>query len=189
MGDSVYLKLQPYVQTSVATRASHKLSFRYFGPYQIVAKVGNVAYKLLLPATTTIHPVFHVSQLKKAIPPNFQVSTDLPRSTTDDSLRFPVKILQRRLKAQGTRLASEVLIQWSSWPPSMATWELEDELKLQFPMAPAWGQAVLRRALEKLKITRSFLKKNYQEVGRKRRKTKSRPQEGIAQKLKRGPNE
>lgn len=43
VGDSVYLKLQPYVQTSIATRASHKLSFRYFGPYQIIAKVGAVA--------------------------------------------------------------------------------------------------------------------------------------------------
>lgn len=71
LGDFVYLKLQPYVQTSVATRASHKLSFRYFGPYQIIAKVAEVAYKLLLPANTTVHPVFHVSQLKKVIPPSF----------------------------------------------------------------------------------------------------------------------
>lgn len=61
VGDSVYLKLQPYVQTSVATRANHKLSFRYFGPYQVIAKVGSVAYKLLLPDNTTIHSVFHVS--------------------------------------------------------------------------------------------------------------------------------
>jgi hypothetical protein len=68
VGDSVYLKLQPYVQTSVATRTSHKLSFRYFGPYQTFAMVGNVAYKLLLSATTIIHLVFHVPQLKKAIP-------------------------------------------------------------------------------------------------------------------------
>lgn len=49
VGDLVYLKLQSYVQTSIATRASHKLSFRYFGPYQVLAKIGTVAYKLLLP--------------------------------------------------------------------------------------------------------------------------------------------
>lgn len=61
VGNFVYLKLQPYVQTSVATRASHKLSFKYYGPYQIIAKVGNVAYKLLLPESASIHPVFHVS--------------------------------------------------------------------------------------------------------------------------------
>jgi hypothetical protein len=45
------------------------------------------------------------------------------------------------MKPQGDHLVVEVLIQWSSWPPSMATWELEEQLKLQFPTAPAWGQA------------------------------------------------
>jgi ribosomal protein L21E len=141
VGDSVYLKLQPYVQTSVATRANHKLSFRYFGPYQVIAKVGSVAYKLLLPDNTSIHPVFHVSQLKKAISPSLQVSTELPHSVASDTLRFPIKVLQRRLKPHGDHLVSEVLIQWSAWPTSMATWELETELKQQFPAAPAWGQA------------------------------------------------
>jgi hypothetical protein len=78
VGDMVYLKLQPYIQTSIATRASHKLSFRYFRPYPVVAKVGTVAYKLQLPEHTNIHPVFHVSLLKKALHPPTQVSSDLP---------------------------------------------------------------------------------------------------------------
>ena len=43
IGDWVFLKLQPYVQPSVAARASHKLSFKFFGPYQVIAKVGTVA--------------------------------------------------------------------------------------------------------------------------------------------------
>jgi hypothetical protein len=42
---------------------------------------------------------------------------------------------------QGNRLVAEVLIQLSSWPSSMMTWELEEELKHQFPAAPPWGQA------------------------------------------------
>jgi hypothetical protein len=42
----VYVKLQPYVQTSVANRANQKLSFRFFGPYLITKKIGTVAYKL-----------------------------------------------------------------------------------------------------------------------------------------------
>lgn len=144
VGDSVYLKLQPYVQTSIATRSSHKLSFRYFGPYKIIQKIGAVAYKLELPVNASVHPVFHVSQLKRAIPSSLQVSSDIPDPSVD-ALRFPLKILQRRLKHHGDTLIFEILVQWSSWPSSMATWELEDELKKLFPNAPVWGQAGSQR--------------------------------------------
>jgi hypothetical protein len=48
VGEMVYVKLQPYVQTSVAARSNHKLSFRYFGPFKIIGRVGTVAYKLEL---------------------------------------------------------------------------------------------------------------------------------------------
>jgi transposase InsO family protein len=46
VGDWVYVKLQPYVQMIVARRSNHKLSYKYFGPYLIIQKVGEVAYKL-----------------------------------------------------------------------------------------------------------------------------------------------
>lgn len=59
--DLVYLKLQPYVQSLVSRRANHKLSFIYFGPFQILDKVGKVVYCLQLPPDSSIHPVFHVS--------------------------------------------------------------------------------------------------------------------------------
>lgn len=61
IGDLVYVKLQPYIHSSVAKRACHKLSFKYFGPFPVLARFGQVAYKLLLPETSQIHPVFHVS--------------------------------------------------------------------------------------------------------------------------------
>ena len=66
IGDYVYLKLQPYVQTSLAPCAHQKLSFRYFGPFKMVDKIGSVAYKLELPESSSVHPVLHVSLLKSA---------------------------------------------------------------------------------------------------------------------------
>lgn len=61
VGDWVYLKIQPYVQSSLAQRSCQKLAFRFFGPFPIIARIGAVAYKLKLPDQSTIHPVFHVS--------------------------------------------------------------------------------------------------------------------------------
>ena len=69
VGDWVYMKLQPFVQQSVVTRTNRKLSFRFYGPFQVLAKVGTVAYRLALPDSSLIHPVVHVSQLKKALAP------------------------------------------------------------------------------------------------------------------------
>jgi hypothetical protein len=60
----VYLRLQPYRHTSLATRRALKLAPRFYGPYTILKKVGDVAYELDLLAHSRIHPIFHVTQLK-----------------------------------------------------------------------------------------------------------------------------
>jgi len=60
-GDLVYLKLQPYHQKSIARKSSQKLASKFYGPYLVLKKIGFVAYKLLLPHTASIYPVFHVS--------------------------------------------------------------------------------------------------------------------------------
>jgi len=139
VGDSVFLKLQPYIQQSVMPRANYKLSFRYFGPFTILEKIGAVAYRLQLPRSSSIHPVFHVSLLKRAVGSNHQVSPTLPPNS--NQFQIPQAILQRRTIKRGDVLVPQVLIHWSSWPQSMSTWEDEMELQRQFPAAPAWGQA------------------------------------------------
>lgn len=138
-GDWVYLKLQPYVQSSVAVRANHKLAFRYFGPYQVEKKVGLVAYKLQLPPSATIHPVIHVSQLRKALPPSSITQPELPGRS--EELRFPLKILQQRLRDKGVTATTQVQVQWSGTTTPASTWEDLADLQDRFPHAPAWGQA------------------------------------------------
>jgi hypothetical protein len=139
IGDYVYLKLQPYVQTSLAPRAHPKLSFRYFGPYKIIDKIGSVAYKLEPPPSSSVHPVFHVSLLKPAPSTKYTVSPDLP--DVDDTLQVPAAVLQRRLHPRQDGTVPQLLIKWSGLDASLVTWEDAEAIQQQFPQAPAWGQA------------------------------------------------
>jgi hypothetical protein len=125
-GDQVFLNLQPYVQSSVVHRANHKLAFRYYGPFLVDKRIGSVTYRLVLPKSTRIHPVFHVSQLKKLVSPQYQVLPALPMN--DPTLQVPLLILQRRLKRAEHKTIAQVLVQWSNSDASMATWEDLDSL-------------------------------------------------------------
>lgn len=130
------------MQTSVAVRANHKLAFKYFGPYQVTAKIGTVAYQLQLPSSTSIHPVFHVSQLKSAIGFTGPVQHQLPASTAP--LQVPLRILDRRLTKRGNSAVAQVLIQWSASVPEDATWEDLDDLRSRFPQHWLEGKPILK---------------------------------------------
>lgn len=64
VGDWVYVYLRPYRQLSLHLQRHTKLSRRFFGPFQIIQRIGEVAYKLELPHSSKIHHVFHVSVLR-----------------------------------------------------------------------------------------------------------------------------
>ena len=64
VGDWVYLRLQPCKQTSVHNKKLGKLAPRYYGPFKVLQKIGEVSYKLDLPLGSLIHLVFNVSNLK-----------------------------------------------------------------------------------------------------------------------------
>jgi hypothetical protein len=66
-GDQVFLRLQPYKQTSLKDEQCQKIAPKFYGPYTVLKRVGQVAYQLALPSQSKLHPVFHVSCLKKVI--------------------------------------------------------------------------------------------------------------------------
>ncbi|KAJ1410955.1 Chromo-like domain superfamily [Sesbania bispinosa] len=118
-GDWVYLKLQPYRLRSLAKKVNEKLSPRFYGPYRVVKRVGQVAY-LQLPCESRIHPVFHVSLLKKAIGPNITPRPLPPMLSENLELQVePVGVLAARNNHSGT---VEVLLQWKDLPAFEATW-------------------------------------------------------------------
>src|SRR4051812_13666004 len=64
VGDQVLLSSSHIHLASQAQRPSRKLQACFIGPYTIISKVSPVAYKLELPPSLSIHPVFHVSLLR-----------------------------------------------------------------------------------------------------------------------------
>jgi hypothetical protein len=93
VGDLFFLKLQPYIQSLwMPLRANQKLASKYFGSFCVTQKVGKIAYKLDLPAASKIQPVFHISQSKKVVGANVQVSPTLPLDSV--AFKVPEKILQ-----------------------------------------------------------------------------------------------
>ncbi|KAK4280607.1 hypothetical protein QN277_012213 [Acacia crassicarpa] len=82
VGEHVYVRIQPYRLRTLAKRSNEKLSPRFYGPFKIVEKVGVVAYRLDLPPSARVHPVFHISVLKKSVQTGF-VTLTIPPALTE----------------------------------------------------------------------------------------------------------
>ncbi|GJT53287.1 putative reverse transcriptase domain-containing protein [Tanacetum coccineum] len=103
-----------------------KASTRYVGPFEIVERVGPVAYRLKLPQELScVHDTFHVSNLKKCLAePDVQVPLD--EIEIDENLRFveePIEIVERDVKKLKRRRIPLVKVRWNSRPEMRNTWE------------------------------------------------------------------
>jgi hypothetical protein len=95
--------------------------------------VGQVAYQLALPSQSKLHPVFHVSCLKKVIGTRCQIQTNLPELAEEGSIWLqPEAVLDQRERRLRQRTIKEVLVQWKDTTPTDATWEPTTILQ-QFP--------------------------------------------------------
>jgi hypothetical protein len=138
----VLLKLQPYTQSSVANKPFSKLSYKYFGPYKVIERVGPVAYRLELPQYNKIHDAFHVSQLKPFLADYSLVYSNLPMTTDlQAAAATPEKMLECHLVKKGSAVIPQVLIKWTDIPQAFATWEDYNMVHKCFPEAADWGQA------------------------------------------------
>nr|GEV52574.1 retrotransposable element Tf2 [Tanacetum cinerariifolium] len=99
----------------------------------VQAKIGAVAYKLILPDQAQIHDVFHVSQLKKCKGQQIAVGT-LPQYDGNGLIQAqPVAILDRRLGKVGNAAGVFILVQWTNSDPEDATWESIEDIQKRFP--------------------------------------------------------
>lgn len=109
-GEWVYLKIQPYRQVSRLGKPFSKLSSRYYGPYQILQKVGPVTYKLSLPPQLLLHLTFHVFQLKPCHELLAAISHPPIIDLSSPYCPQPEKILERRMIQKGNKVVAQVLI-------------------------------------------------------------------------------
>ena len=92
------MKLHPYRQLFVSEIRNLKLYARYYGTFEMLQRVGKVAYKLKFPLGSRIHPVFHVSMLKKKVGDKVQVQSNLTSIHDDKLVPIPQSILDRRIR-------------------------------------------------------------------------------------------
>ncbi|KAM3251835.1 cysteine-rich receptor-like protein kinase 26 [Capsicum annuum] len=123
VGDWVYFKIHPYKQTTVSGHSFHKLASKYYGPFQILKKMGLVAYTLAFPDIIKIHPTVHVSLLKKCFALPTQISLPPVLDIAHPLFPNPESILQRRMVKKGGKAVAQVLVKWEGLLVDDASWE------------------------------------------------------------------
>ncbi|TYJ97414.1 pol protein [Cucumis melo var. makuwa] len=135
VGDMVFLKVAP-MKGVLRFKKKGKLSPRFVGPFEILERIGLVAYRLALPPSlSTVHDVFHVSMLRKYVADPTHV-VDFEPLQISENLSYeeqPVEILAREVKKLRSREISLVKVLWRNHGVEEATWEREEDMRAQHP--------------------------------------------------------
>ena len=135
IGEKVFLKVSPWKKVMRFGKKG-KLSPRFIGPYEVIEKVGLVAYRLALPPELEkIHSVFHVSMLRRyRTDPSHVVSSETielkPDLTYEEE---PLEIMAREVKELRNKNISLVKVLWKNHKTEEATWESEETMRQQYP--------------------------------------------------------
>ncbi|GKC26647.1 hypothetical protein Tco_1033941, partial [Tanacetum coccineum] len=135
VGDKFMLKVSPW-KGVICFGKRGKLNPRYIGPFQILAKVGTVAYRLELPEKLSrVHITFYVPNLKKCLS-NEPLAIPLDKIHIDDKLNFieePIEIMDREVKRLKQSCIPIVMVRWNSRRCPKYTWEREDQMQKKYP--------------------------------------------------------
>ena len=135
VGDQVFMRISPWKGVLRFVKKG-KLSLCYMRPYEIVERIGKVAYMLRLPPELTkIHDVFHVSMLRKYIVDPSHVLRDQPVELKEDLTyeERPVQIVDRKDQVLRNKVIPLVKVLWMNHGREEATWECEDQMQTQYP--------------------------------------------------------
>ena len=107
-----------------------------FGPFEILARIGPMTYRLQLPAElSSLHPVFHFSNLKKCLS-DVTLVIPLDEIEINENLLFieePVEIMDREVKRTKQSRIPIVKVRWNAKRGPEFTWEREDQMKQKYP--------------------------------------------------------
>ncbi|GJX45430.1 putative reverse transcriptase domain-containing protein [Tanacetum coccineum] len=135
VGDKVMLKVAPWKGVMRFGKRG-KLNPRYIGPFQIIERIGPVAYRLELPQELSrVHNVFHICNLKKCLSDDTLVIS-LEEIQLDDKLNFveePVEIMDREVKQLKRSRIPIIKVRWNARRGPEYTWEREDQFKSKYP--------------------------------------------------------
>ena len=135
VGDMVFLKVAP-MKGVLRFEMKGKLSSRFVGPFEILERIGPVAYSLALPPSfSAIHDVFHISMLEKYVADLTHV-VDFEPLRINENLSYEeqlVEILAKEVKMLRNRGIALVKVFWRNHGVEEATWEREDDMRAQYP--------------------------------------------------------